>query len=290
MNKELVARLNYIYGGTQFCNLHILQNPFYRKLLQLVQERQKLPIVGKPITEMQLPLEEIPCITKNFPSLATEIAYYEQRVLEGKGLHLPPDYYKRHTQALDALYLLSTSTSMVVKKSELSKASIRTTSLGVLHSFPTKTVENFSQQKLLDYFNVDERNDLEKGVFRSIELRPTGKESYKLHKMQLPVNSNILFPEVLLKAYTGYFLQQLTKKVVILQYQVSSNEVVLMHTSLRKDFLQKYCGNQAQAVYNRCRNSYNDMELTLVVVTEKTHRVKIMTINILQINSTTTNI
>lgn len=284
MNQDNLKKLQLTYGAAPVDNLHVVKNSLYASFLEYVQKK-RLPIIGVPYTKMQVPLEKIPSMTGQFPSLAVEMAYYMQLVLAQKKFSLPPDYYLRHTQALDTLYMLNTSASTVVKTSDLTKHSVRTASFDVIRSFPEKTIENFSQKRLGSYLLVDARSDLEKDSLRSVELRPTATHQIRLYNQQLPVRGNLLIPCFCLEGFTQRILQILKTYEVSIQYQMPTGKVVSIRASLRQDFLQKHYGKSEKTIQAQCRNAYNETEITLVGLLEGSSKARMVTLNILGICS-----
>lgn len=136
MKKDLLNRLDAIYGINNIGYGNVAHNRLYGMLLKNVSNQMKLPVLGEATTGMQLPLDQIPSMTGQFSNAAAEMALYQQQLMEHSGLSLPLDYYKHHTHtlAMDALYMLKSSACVVARKD--GKHSLRTSSLDVVKSLP----------------------------------------------------------------------------------------------------------------------------------------------------------
>lgn len=284
---QLFQQLVPLYHAETVGAEHILQNRLYWYMLRMVLRHTKLPIlVGKENTGMQVSLDRIPSMTKEFKNLATETAFYQQQFLVAvKHAALPLDYYVRHTSELNALYVLNTSAAMVVRTGEQQvKSSVRTTDLNIIKSFSAEQIENFSPRRHGDYLAVDVCPDLERGVLRSIELRPTSSHRLRLYKLHTPVKNSVIVPQFLAAEYMKKILQILSRNEVTMRYKKLNGSIITFNTSLKSEWLRRYCGANAQAVQTRCLNA-NGIELTLAVVPAGSKSAQIKTISALGICS-----
>lgn len=284
MDNKLFMQLqsNYAVGnigvGTgNFCS------SFLFSLLYIVNGKTKLPVLGESKTGMQVPLDQIPSVTKQFSNAAVELAFYEQCLLEHAGFPVPLDFWKKFTDSLDALYLLNSCACVVSHKD--SKYSFRTSSLDVLKSFPKEYLENYSDKRHGAYLAVDVRPDIAKGVLKSIDLRVTDKHQLHLSCSQTQLKGSLIVPCYLEVAYRRNLLRILGRNVVSLRYKPDNGNILTGTTSLQAMFLSKHYSKYADAVRRRCLSIFNEMELTLPVIWEGTSVPQISTIKILSICS-----
>lgn len=282
MNKALLQQLDSIYSEDTIGEDHIAHNQFYWSLLQLVNRRMKLPVLGEPRTGMQIPLDQLPSTTGEFPNAAVEMALYEQILLERLELTVPADYFKRRTAGMDALYSMNTSACVVMRKDV--KFSVRATSLDVVKSIPKDMLENYSKRHE-EYLAVDARPDIERGVLKTLELRKTDSHRWRLYCVQTQLKGCTIVPRFLAIAFMQKLLRILNRNIVTIRYKQENSNILTLTTSLRLDFLKKHCGSSAEAIQSRCRNTCNEMEITLPVIPEGASTAKILTMNILSICS-----
>jgi hypothetical protein len=279
------AQLEPYYNDLKIRADRCADNLFYCRLWESLQKSFKMPVLGVQGTGMQIPINQLSPFTPKFPNLGVEMAFYQQYKLSRIGRELSPDYYQRHTSELDALYLLNTSVSMVIRGVGQPQR-MRTCNLEVIRqSIPIEMVENKSKQRQYDYLNVDVRPDLEKATLRSIELRPTDTGKFRLYCMQTPVKGTVMVPCYIMSAFISKLINILNRFVVTIRYKDEQGSIVSMITSLRQDYLTKYFGNDARLIHDRCQNAVNPMELTLAVIPENMSAVKIATLNVMGICS-----
>lgn len=194
-------------------------NQFQRTLTQIVSQRTLLPICGAAVTSMQIPLEKIPPLnSKLFSNMAIEIAYVEQQILEKRGFPFASsNYFKEHVHALDALYFLEVSFNSVIKND--GQISFRTSSLSLLESYPVERLEHFSSKRFANYLQIDPRPDVDRGVFKSVELRPTDLHTFSLHQMLTSVNSSVIVPCFLLLHFAQWLIYILECNEVVISYR-----------------------------------------------------------------------
>lgn len=286
MNKALFQRLNSLYNAESIREEHVLRNYLYWSLLQLTDQHMKLPIlVGKENSGMQVSLDRIPSLTKEFKNLAVEMAFYQQQLLMANHVVLPFDYYVRHTSELNALYVLNTSAAVVIRTGgQQVKSSIRTTELDVIKSFPPEEIENFSTKRYGDYLAVDVRPDLERGVLRSIELRSTSSHRLRLYCLQTPVKNSVIVPQFLMTEFVRKILRIISQNEITMRYKELNGNIVTFNVSLKSEWLHRYYGADAQALQTHTLNA-NGIELTLAVVPINMEAAQIKTINVLGICS-----
>lgn len=275
-------RLDATYGISNIGVGNVVHNQFYGILLGTVNRRMTLPVLGESRTGIQIPFDQIPSVTGKFPNVAVETAFYEQGLLEHLGLPVPPDYYKRRTLAMDALYTMNTSACVVMRKDI--KFSVRTTSLDVVKSIPKDTLENYSHRHE-DYLAVDARPDIERGVLKTLELRRTDRHKLRLFCVQTQLTGCTIVPRFLAIAFMQKLLWILSHNIVTIRYKQENGNILTLSASLQMAFLKKHCGSNAEAIQNRCRNTCNEMEITLPVIPMGTSVAKILTMNILNICS-----
>ena len=246
---------------------HSIMSRAYEVMSQTVMRQMQLPVCGTANTSMQIPLEKMPPLNCHFPNMAVEMAYFEQQKLEQRGFPLFPAYFKEHVHSLDAMYLLETAANSIMKSN--GQSSIRTSSRAVIESYPLECIEGYSKKRISDYLNIDPRVDLERGVLKTIELRPTDKHTLSLHRMLTQVKSSVITPYFSLRNLAQCVINLLANNKVVIRYRIPDDgQIVNMTTSLRKDFLTCYFGDQAAIISKRCANSFNGSEITLFVVTE----------------------
>lgn len=282
MNKVLLHQLDAIYCENAICEGNVAHNLFYSKLLNIVNRRMTLPVLGEPRTGMQIPFNQFPSATGKFPNVAVEMAFYEQCQLEQLGLPVPADYYKRRTLGMDALYTMNTSACVVMRKDV--KFSVRATSLDVVKSIPKDMLENYAHRHE-EYLAVDARPDIERGVLKTLELRKTDHHKLRLYCSQTQLKGCTIVPRFLAIAFMQKLLRILNRNIITIRYKQENGNILTLTTSLQMDFLKKHCGSSAEAIQSRCRNTCNEMEITLPVVLEGTSTAKILTMNILSICS-----
>lgn len=282
MNKVLLQQLDAIYCENAIGEGNVSHTPFYGMLLGMVNRQMKLPVLGEARTGIQIPFDQLPSATGKFPNVAVEMAFYEQCLLERLKLPVPPDYYKRHTLAMDALYTLNTSACVVLRKE--AKYSIRATSLDVVKSIPKDMLENYSKRHE-EYLAVDARPDIERAVLKSIEFRGTDTHRLRLYCVQTQLKGCTIVPRFLAVAFMQKLIRIISHSIVTVRYKQENGNILTFNTSLRMDFLKKHCGSSAEAIQSRCRNTCNEMEITLPVVPEGTSTAKILTMDILSICS-----
>lgn len=282
MDKALLHQLDAIYCENAICEGNVAHNLFYSKLLNIVNRRMTLPVLGEPRTGMQIPFDQFPSATGKFPNVAVEMAFYEQCQLEQLGLPVPADYYKRRTLGMDALYTMNTSACVVMRKDV--KFSVRATSLDVVKSIPKDMLENYSKRHE-EYLAVDARPDIERGVLKSIALRGTSSHRIRLYCVQTPLRGSLIVPRYLAVAFMQKLLRILSRNIVTIRYKQENGNILTLTTSLQMDFLKKHCGSSAEAIQSRCRNTCNEMEITLPVIPAGTNVAKILTMNLLNICS-----
>lgn len=283
MKKDLLNRLDAIYGINNIGYGNVAHNRLYGMLLKNVSNQMKLPVLGEATTGMQLPLDQIPSATGKFPNAAAEMAFYQQHLMDHSGLSVPTDYYKRHTLALDSLYMLKSSACVVARKD--GKHSLRTSSLDVVKSFPRDLIENYSVKRHDAYLAVDARPDVERGVLRTLELRGTDSHRLRLYCVQTQLKGCTIVPRLIAVVHMRKLLWILGGNVVTLRYKQENGNILTLTASLRMDFLQKHCGKNAKDIISHCRNACNEMELTLPVIPEGAETARIFTLNILGICS-----
>lgn len=283
MKKGLLDSLDSAYRFDEIGTGNVAHNPFYGMLWNTVGHKMKLPVLGEATTGMQLPLDQIPSATGEFSNTATEMALYEQCLLEHSGLMVPQDYYKRHTLALSALYMLKSSACVVARKD--GKHSLRTSSLDVVKSFPRDMIENYSVKRHDAYLAVDARPDVERGVLRTLELRGTDTHRLRLYCVETQLKGCTIVPRLIAVVHMRKLLRILGGNVVTLRYKQENGNILALTTSLQMDFLQKHCGKNAKDIISHCRNACNEMELTLPVIPEGAETARIFTLNILGICS-----
>ena len=243
---------------------HAIMNRAYEVMLKSVMKQMQLPVCGTTAsTNMQVPLEKMPALNYRFPNMAVEMAYFQQQKLEQRGFPLPPDYFKEHIHPLDVMYLLETAANSIMKSN--GQSSIRTSSQSVIESF--ECIEGYSKKRISDYLNIDPRVDLERGILKTIELRPTDKHTLSLHRMLTQVKSSVITPYFLFLYFARCIIRILENNRVVIRCRIDG-QIVNMTTSLRTDFLTYYFGDQAAIISKRCANSFNGSEITLFVVTE----------------------
>lgn len=282
MDKALIQQLDAIYCENAIGEGNVSHNPFYGTLLGTVNRRMMLPILGEPRTGMQTPFDQIPSATGKFPNIAVEMAFHEQCQLEHLGLPVPPDYYKRRTLGMDALYTMNTSACVVMRKDV--KFSIRATSLDVVKSIPKDMLENYSKRHE-EYLAVDARPDIERGVLKTLELRGTDSHRLRLYCVQTQLKGCTIAPRFLAIAFMQKLLRILSRNIVTIRYKQENGNILTLTASLQMDFLKKHCGSNAEAIQSRCRNTCNEMEITLPVIPAGTSVAKILTMNLLNICS-----
>ena len=283
MKKGLLDLLDSAYRFDKIGTGNAALNPLYGMLFNTTNRQMKLPVLGEATTGMQLPLDQIPSATGKYPNTAVELAFYEQCLLEHSGLMVPQDYYKRHTLAMSALYMLKSSACVVARKD--GKHSLRTSSLDVVKSFPRDSIENYSVKRHDAYLAVDARPDVERGVLRALELRRTNAHRLRLYCELTQLKGCTIFPRILAAVHMKKLLRILGCNVVTLRYKQENGNILTLTTSLRMDFLQKHCGKNAKVIISHCRNACNEMELTLPVIPEGAETARIFTLNILGICS-----
>lgn len=284
---QLFQQLVPLYYAETIGAEHVLRNRLYWNMQRIVLLHTKLPIlVGKENSGMQVSLDRIPSMTKKFKNLAMEMAFYQQQFLVAvKHAALPLDYYVHHTSELNALYVLNTSAAMVVRTGEKQvKSSVRTTDLNIIKSFPAEQIENFSPRHHGDYLAVDVCPDLERGVLRSIELKPTNSHRLRLYCLQIPVHNSVIVPQFLIADYVRNILRILSQNEVTMRYKELNGNIVTFNTSLKSEWLRRYCGANTQRIQTCCRNA-NGIELTLAVVPVDSKSAQIKTISALGICS-----
>ncbi len=281
MNKALLQQLDSIYCENTIGEDHVAHNQFYWSLLQLVNRRMKLPVLGEANTGMQITLSQFPAATQKFPNMMVEVAFFQQCLLERLGLQVPPDFYKRYPQELAALYLLNSSACEIARKD--GQYSLRTSSLNVVKSYPKELIENYSEKRHNTYLDVDSRPDVERGVLRCLEIRPTNTHRYRLFCLQTPVKPTILIPRFLLVEHIKKILRILSRNEVTMRYKESNGAIATFNVSLQKEWLRRY-GTDAEAIQTRCLNA-NGIELTLAVVPVGAREAQIKTISTLGICS-----
>lgn len=282
MDKALLQQLDAIYRIDNIGEGNVAHNVFYSKLLNIVNRRMALPALGEPRTGMQIPFDQLPSATGKFPNIAVEMAFHEQILLERLGLPTPADYFKRKTAGMDALYTMNTSTCVVLRKDV--KFSTRATSLDVVKSIPKDMLENYSKRHE-EYLAVDARPDIERGVLKTLELRGTDSHRLRLYCVQTQLKGCTIVPRFLAIAFMQKLLRILSRNIVTIRYKQENSNILTLTASLQMDFLKKHCGSNAAAIQSRCRNSCNEMEITLPVVPEGISTTKILTMNILSICS-----
>jgi len=282
LEKELLNRLDAIYGIGNIGEGNVAHNLFYSTLLGMVNRRMTLPVLGEPRTGMQTPFDQLPSATGKFPNVAVEMASYEQILLERLELKVPADYFKRRTAGMDALYTMNTSACVVMRKDV--KFSVRATSLDVVKSIPKDMLENYSKRHE-EYLAVDARPDIERGVLKTLELRGTDSHRLRLYCAQTQLKGCTIVPRFLAIAFMQKLLRILNRNIVTIRYKQENGNILTLTTSLQMDFLKKHCGSSAEAIQSRCRNTCNEMEITVPVVPEGTSTAKILTMNILGICS-----
>ena len=283
LQKGLLDALDSAYRFDEIGTGNVAHNPFYGVLWNTVGHKMKLPVLGETTTGMQLPLDQIPSMTGQFSNAAAEMALYQQQLMEHSGLSLPLDYYKHHTLALDALYMLKSSACVVERKD--GKYTLRTSSLDVVKSFPRDMIENYSVKRHDAYLAVDARPDVERGVLRTLELRWTNTHRLRLYCELTQLKGCTIIPRLIAVAHLRKLLRILGGNVVTLRYKQGNGNILTLTTSLRMDFLQKHCGKNAKDIISHCRNACNEMELTLPVIPEEAETARIFTLNILGICS-----
>jgi hypothetical protein len=258
MNKALLQQLDAIYCENAIGEGNVAHNPFYGTLLGTVNRRMALPVLGESRTGMQTPFDQIPSATGKFPNVAVEMAFHEQCQLEHLGLPVPPDYYKRRTLGMNALYTMNTSACVVMRKDV--KFSVRATSLDVVKSIPKDMLENYSKRHE-EYLAVDARPDIERGVLKTLELRGTDSHRLRLYCVQTQLKGCTIVPRFLAIAFMQKLLRILSRNIVTIRYKQENGNILTLTASLQMDFLKKHCGSNAEAIQSRCRNTCNEMEI-----------------------------
>ena len=68
--------------------------------------------------------------------------------------------------------------------------------------------------------------DLERGVLRSIEFRPTSSHRLRLYCLQIPVQNSVIVPQFLIADYVRNILRILSQNEVTMRYKELNGNIV----------------------------------------------------------------